>query len=61
MLNITTIRKENKMDKVRLDELTRQNDNAQWLKDINRLDEIISKGGYISTNDLFDQDDLLGE
>ena len=49
------------MDKVRLDEITRQNDNAQWLKDINRLDEIIAKGNYISVNDLFDQDDLLGE
>ena len=46
------------MDKVRLDELKRQNDNAQWLADINRLDAIIAKGSYISTNDLFDQDDL---
>ena len=48
------------MDKVRIDELKRQNDNAQYLSDMARIDAIIAKGGYISTSDLFDQDDLLG-
>ena len=46
------------MDKVKLDELKRQNDNAQWLADINRLDAIIAKGQYVTKDDLFDQDDL---
>ena len=42
-------------------ELKRKYDNAQYLNDMARIDAIIAKGGYISTNDLFDQDDLLGE
>jgi hypothetical protein len=47
------------MDKVRIDELKRFNDNAQYLADIARLDELIAKGQYVGINDLFDQDDLL--
>ena len=42
-------------------ELKQYNDNAQWLSDTARLDALIAKGTYISTADLFDQDDLLGE
>jgi hypothetical protein len=49
------------MDKVKLDELKHFNDNAQWLSDIARIDAIIAKGQYVTTNDLFDQDDLAIE
>ena len=35
--------------------------NAQYIIDSARLDAIIARGTYISTADLFDEDDLLGE
>lgn len=46
------------MDKVRIDELKRQNDNAQYLADMARIDAIIANGKYVDKSDLFDQDDL---
>ena len=46
------------MDKVRIDELKRANDNAQYLADMARIDQIIANGSYLDKSDLFDQDDL---
>ena len=43
---------------VETQELKRKYDNEQYLKDMQRIDEIIAKGEIVTINDLFDQDDL---
>ena len=46
------------MDIVRQQEL-QDLANAQYWVDMAKIDRIIEKGGYVSKDDLFDQDDLL--
>lgn len=44
-----------------LDEFKQHIENQRWVSRQDAISKMASAKGYISANDLFDQDDLLGE